>query len=432
MPRLRNATPTYRKHKPSGQAVVTLGGRDHYCGPHGTRASHAEFDRLVGEWLANGRRPLAVAADLTVAELVARFWDHAQAYYRHPDGTPTSEQSGYKLAVGVLVRLYGRTPAADFGPLALDAVRRAMIAKGWARGSINIHVGRIKRLFKWGVSRELVPASVHHGLVTVAGLRAGRSDARETDPVRPVPDATVEQTLPHLSPTVAAMVRLQLLTGARPGEICGLTTADVDRTGEGDSAGVWTIRPAHHKTAHHGHRRTIMVGPQAQAVLLPFLNLADPAAPVFSPAAAEAARLARQHAARVTPATYGNRPGTNRVKRPRKVPGERYDVSSYRRAIAVGCRGAFPPPPPLAREPGESVAAHAARLTDAQRAELADWHRRHSWHPHQLRHTAATAIRRRFGIEAAQHVLGHATLSVTEVYAERNAEAARVVAAAIG
>jgi integrase len=71
-------------------------------------------------------------------------------------------------------------------------------------------------------------------------------------------------------------------------------------------------------------------------------------------------------------------------------------------------------------------------LTDAQRAELSAWNRRHSWHPHQLRHTAATAIRRRFGFEAAQHVLGHATLSMTEICAERNAEAARAVAAAIG
>jgi hypothetical protein len=74
MPRLTNATPSYREHRPSGQAVVTLDGRDHYCGPHGTRPSRAEYDRLIGEWLANGRRPLTTAGDLTVAELVAQFW----------------------------------------------------------------------------------------------------------------------------------------------------------------------------------------------------------------------------------------------------------------------------------------------------------------------------------------------------------------------
>ena len=426
MPKLTRSYPAYTKHRASGQAVVTLDGRDVYLGPHGSRASRAEYDRLIGEWLAAGRRHPA-ATDLTVAELAVRFLEHAQTYYRHPDGTPTSELSAYKLPVGVLVRLYGRTPAADFGPLAMDAVRNAMIAKGWARRSINLHTGRLKRLFKWGVSKEIVPPSVHQALTAVSGLRAGRSAARESDPVRPVPDAAVGSTLPHLSPVVAAMVKLQLLTGARPGEICGLRTTDVDRTGE-----VWTITPARHKTQHHGHARTIHVGPQAQAVLLPFLNAAEPAVPCFSPATAERERRARQHAARVTPAGYGNGPGTNRARRPRKAPGDRYDVGSYRRAIANACRAAFPPPAPLARVAGETVAAHCGRLTADQRVALAAWHREHAWHPHQLRHTAATAIRRRFGIEAAQHVLGHATLSVTEVYAERNAEAARAVAAAIG
>jgi integrase len=81
---------------------------------------------------------------------------------------------------------------------------------------------------------------------------------------------------------------------------------------------------------------------------------------------------------------------------------------------------------------GESIRAWKLRLTGEQRAELRKWHHAHAWHPHQLRHSAATEIRKRFGIEAAQHVLGHATLNVTEIYAEKNSEAARQIAAAIG
>jgi integrase len=427
MPRLTNTTPAYRRHRPSGQAVVTLNGVDHYCGPHGTAASRREYDRIIGEWLAAGRRLPTAAVDLTVSELVARYWTHARAYYRHADGTPTSEQPALRLALGVVVRLYGRQPAAAFGPLALEATRADMIGRGWGRKSINTHVGRVKRLFAWGVAKELVPPSVHHGLTAVAGLRAGRSAARETEAVRPIAAAAVDQTLAHLPPTVAAMVRLQLLTGARPGEVCALTTASVDRDGD-----VWTIRPAHHKTIHHGHGRTIMVGPQARAVLLPYLNLADPAAPVFSPAASEAARRAARTAARVTPAGHGNRVGNNRVARAKRRAGDRYDVAAYRHAIARACDAAFPPPAALDRHAGESRAGWRERLTADQRAELSRWRSDHRWHPHQLRHTAATLIRARFGVEAAQHVLGHATLSATEVYAERTANAARAVAAAIG
>jgi integrase len=428
-PSLTDRPPAYRKHKPSGQAVVTIAGRDVYLGPHGTKTSRADYDRVVGEWLAAGRPSRSAEpgkADLTVAELIVKYWHHAETYYRHPDGTPTSELAAMKLPMAILTRLYGRTPAAEFGPLALAAVRDAMIQKQWGRASINTHAGRLKRIFKWAVSKELIPPSVSHGLSAVAGLRAGRSPARETDPVRHVSDAAVAQTLPFLTSTVAAIVRLQLLTGARPGEICSLRTADIDRT-----ADVWIITPRHHKTAHHGHERKIFVGRRGQDVLNPFLKL-DPDAFLFSPVAAEAESRAKRNAARVTPPTYGNRAGTNRKSKPKRRPGEFYGVCEYRRAIARACDFAFPPPDAIAQRADETAREWRDRLTPEQREDLARWRTDHRWHPHRLRHTAATAIRREFGIEAAQHVLGHASLSVTEIYAEKNSESARAVAAAIG
>ena len=55
MPRLTFAISKHSHHKASGQAVVTLAGRDHYLGPHGTKASRLEYDRLIAEWIAAGR-----------------------------------------------------------------------------------------------------------------------------------------------------------------------------------------------------------------------------------------------------------------------------------------------------------------------------------------------------------------------------------------
>ena len=55
-----------------------------------------------------------------------------------------------------------------------------------------------------------------------------------------------------------------------------------------------------------------------------------------------------------------------------------------------------------------------------------------AWSPGQLRHTAATLIRARYGLEAAQTVLGHAKADVTQVYAERDLARARAVMAEIG
>ena len=104
----------------------------------------------------DGKRPPhppAAAADLTVAELVARNWEHTSTYYRLPGGSHTSERAALRLALGEPVRLYGRQPAASFAQLAFEAVRQAMIAKGWGRSSANNHAGRLKRLFGWAVSK---------------------------------------------------------------------------------------------------------------------------------------------------------------------------------------------------------------------------------------------------------------------------------------
>lgn len=57
MPWSNNHLPKYRKHRSSGHAVVTLNGRDHYIGPHDTKVSMLDYDRLISEWFASGRSP---------------------------------------------------------------------------------------------------------------------------------------------------------------------------------------------------------------------------------------------------------------------------------------------------------------------------------------------------------------------------------------
>ena len=445
MSRLARLAPAYRRHAASGQAVVTLDGRDHYLGTHGTKASKLEYDRLIGEWLANGRR-LATGAtgDTTVVELAAAFMTHARAYYRDPDGTTAREADNYANVlrpVSPLIRLYGRKSAADFGPLALKAIRENMIASGWCRSNINRQIARIRHVFKWGAENELVPASIFHGLTAVSGLRAGRSEAREAEPVRPVADVMVDQTLPCLPPTVAAMVRLQLVTGMRPGEVCAMSTGSIDRTGP-----VWTYRPAQHKTAHHGHAREVALGPQAQEVLRPYLKL-DADAFIFSPSESEARRHEAAHEARLidgTPLSCGNRPGTNVVGRPRRTPGDRYEPGAYARAIERACDDAFPAPAELQRlrVPAHGRKTQATRWETKQewRARLGEdgwkrlqtWRHEHRWHPHQLRHTAATKLRKLYGIEAARLILGHKSAAMTEIYAEADASKAQEIMSKVG
>ena len=376
---MTHRTPSYRLHRPTGRAVVTIAGRDVYLGRHGTAESKAEYDRIIAEWLAGGRgRAARAAADLTVAELMVAYLEFAAGYYRDPDGNPSRELGNVKEALCPLRRLYGHTRAADFGPLALKAVRQTLVEAKLSRSTINHRTGVVKRLFKWAAANELVPPSVHHGLMAVDGLRAGRSAAREPEPVRPVPDAHVAAVLPFLTAPVRAMVEVQALCGARPGEVARMRGYDVDRSGE-----VWVYRPARHKTQGAGKGRAIPLGPRAQAVLAPWLR-DDPAAYMFSPAEGVALRNAEKRAARKSKVPPSQ--AARRKARPRRGPGERFDKDAYRIAIARACDRAGVP----------------------------------RWHPHQLRHAVATKVRASYGLEAAQTLLGHAKADVTQIYAERD------------
>lgn len=393
MPKLNHAVPKYRQHKASGQAIVTLQGKDRYLGPWQSQASRLEYDRLIGEWLAAGRPQThaCTATDITVSELIAAYWKFAQTYYVK-NGKLTGAVPGIKAALRILRQSYGHTRAVDFGPLALKSLQSQMIELGHSRRYINDNVDRIRRAFKWACGEELIPASIHQSLRTVSGLRKGRTDAKETPPVEPVAAAIVDATLAHLSPVLADMVRLQRLTGCRPGEIRMLRPCDVNTDGD-----IWSYSPASHKTEHHGNGRTIFIGPQAKVLLRPYL-LRDHTDYCFSPVDSERDRRARQHAARKTPASVGNRPGTNRKRKPQRTAGSMYSKDSYRRAIQRACKKA-----------GVEC-----------------------WTPNRLRHTAATEIRKQFGLEAAQVVLGHSTADVTQVYAERDLQKAAEIMKKVG
>ena len=129
MPVLKEALPKYRKHKASGQAIVTIQGHDFYLGPWNSKASRVEYDRIIAEYLAAGRQfPMRgqEASDLTVVGMLARYKRFAVGYYKKR-GESTGEWEKVESAFDPLQKLYGRTLVRDFGPLALKAVRQKMI-----------------------------------------------------------------------------------------------------------------------------------------------------------------------------------------------------------------------------------------------------------------------------------------------------------------
>jgi integrase len=170
-----------------------------------------------------------------------------------------------------------------------------------------------------------------------------------------------------------------------------------DLTMKGD---VWEYRPASHKNqwreeSSPTHKRVVQVGPRCQEVVRPFLK-ADLQAYLFSPRESRAAYQAQRAAARKTKRTPSE---LRRKRKPSasRAPASRYTVNSFQQAVRRGCRKAGVPP----------------------------------WTVLEIRHTRATEVRQRYGLEGAAAALGD-RVEAAAIYAERNHQLAQRIAHEIG
>ena len=449
----RKPTTSYLLHRQSGRARAvwtdSAGTRQQKLlpGPFDSTESRTAFARLQLELETAPHLPtVAQRAGVSVNEVLLAFMQWAATHYRTPAGEPTTEIGELKWSLRPVRELYGDTPAAEFGPRALAAVRQHMIGRNWCRSLINRRIDRVKRVFKWAAAEELVPVTVYQALRTLTGLRRGRTEARESEPVKPVDPAHVTATLPFLPAHVRCMVELQRLTGMRPGEVCQLRLCEVDRTSD-----VWVYRPAQHKTAHHGKSRAIHLGPRAQALVIAFLRgnnpppdgfahviLNDPdqrdARLVMADAYQEAGRNRDAELLRDTGRAAVTVGGcvvdpTVTLFSPLRAREERFRAYRQKRKSKVQPsqlvrRKVKPQRVPAAEYPPHTY-AHAVRVA-TRKAHVPHWH------PNQIRHLFATEVRKDHGLEAAQVLLGHSRADVTQVYAERDEQLAATVAAQIG
>lgn len=258
---------------------MRIDGHDHYTGLWGSREAQSRYDQLMAEWLGNGRTlPPPPSQVMTIDRLITAFNIHAQAYYGSsaPGATVrTTEVANFRHAFGPLLTLYRTLPTDAFGPAQLKAVRFRMIEAKWVRNTINSRIKRIRHLFRWGVSESLVASHILESLQAVQALGRGRSEAVESDPITPAPEAHIARTAAKLGTEPRAVISMLLLTGARPGEIVTMTPALIDMAQD-----PWCYRPARHKCAHRGHIREIFLNAEAQAIVRSRLTL-DPTAPVF-------------------------------------------------------------------------------------------------------------------------------------------------------
>lgn len=131
MPRRSDRIPPLKRHKATGQGYALVSGHRYYLGRHGLPETRERYDRFVQEWLANGRDVPVVTDEVTVTELLARYWRHAEKYYRLEDGSPSSEINCLRLALRPLPhRMPGRQARYPDRSRAASAARGKAFRRG--------------------------------------------------------------------------------------------------------------------------------------------------------------------------------------------------------------------------------------------------------------------------------------------------------------
>lgn len=354
--------PVYGFHRTSGQARTTVNGKRVSLGIYGSPESKAEFDKVIANWeAAHAERTPTVNVQLTVSRLAYLFLKHAETEYLR-NGKPTGETANFRQALQSMNHLFHGVRVIDFGPKKLKQLQQQLVKEGLAQQTINGRIRRIRQVFDWGVSEEIVLGRIAQDLHTVAGLRAGRTSAPAPQSKGPVAIADINAVKPFVTKPVWGMIQFMLFTGCRPSECCGMKWSEIDISGK-----VWSYCPKHHKTAHRGKKRVILIGPRGQQVLnsLRELSRSDY---LFDPQAGLEEFL-------------------------RKAYGENAKV----------------------RETGDCYSKHSLNAAVRKACEkVAEDGPINKWSPGQLRKTRATQARQQGDLETAQQVLGHSSKQTTE------------------
>lgn len=392
-------------HKATGQARVLLSGVTHYCGVAGTPEAHARYAELVQKWLADGKRPMrdlptAPQAVVTLRGVFDAFLAHADSTGRYQkNGKPGTHRQRFDALADSIVKVLGNLPVAKLTEALLVRWRDTLEQPGRrgmrTRLGINRLVAMAVLVLRWGKTRGLVPKAVFADLSAIEPLQRGQCGDRPDHgrPRRAVSAEEAEKVAQHACPQVAAMIRLQAMTGMRPSEVCGMRWADIDKTPmAGDATGSWVYRVPTGKTSHHGHATRYVLPPVVQKILEQFPAL--PAAFIFSPAKAMAERRQRLRAARKTPPTGQTH---ERDATADRNYSPRWGTNEYRHAVERAAK-----------------AAKVERFT-----------------PHELRHGFVTWAANTLTIGAAAAAANHRSATTTNRYVHVRHDDALAVAAAM-
>jgi len=380
MPKLTNRLP--RKCRDRNQAFSWHNGKRIYHGIWGTPEAEKSYKRFLAALIENPVQPPQLdTGGMLVSELADAFLDSIESRISK------SEFTLHKYAIGYLAEVYGELAVNEFSPKKLKIVRSQMVKTGTlCRKTVNNYIGKIRRMFAWGVEEEVVSAGISHALKAVKDLRQREEGTFDHPEREAVPEWVIAATLPFMPPTVAAIVQVQWLTGMRPSEVLNMRVGDIDQS-QGNE--LWYYSPKH-KTEEHIGKKPIPLGKPEQRLIAPYLIGKKPTDSVFSPKTAQWERVAEARANRESKRTASQRErDARRSEENAGRVGDFYDHCGYRRAVKYAI---------------EKGNRHGVKIPH--------------WSPYLLRNSAATAIELEHGLDEAQAQLGHTTADMTKRYSK--------------
>ena len=188
--------------------------------------------------------PKATTLTLTVKQL-------ADAYLADAEGRMGQAcLRNYTLFLNALKVSHGDKVAEHLTPEAVEAVSRK---PEWSTTYRAGFIGCILTVYRWAMKAKRIT------LNPVADMKKPPKESRGADAIISREDN--ERLVAHADPMFADFLRLLWMTGSKPGELTGITVEMIRKMNNG-------VMPlTHHKNAHKGKGRTLILSPDAIAIL---------------------------------------------------------------------------------------------------------------------------------------------------------------------
>jgi hypothetical protein len=199
MTRPRNEIPKLRRHTAKNRAFFQFRGKRYYTGRWGSREAEEQYRRLIAEIVLPAQdsdtrtipdAPTLSGDQILVEDLAAEFLE--QVAQRHPPPSREADNIGY--AIKELLEIHATTRVVEFTPRALrtfqahlmrpDRTEGVQGRRVLSRRTLNRRVDSVRKMFRWGVSQELVPLATWQALTTIDGFKHGQFGLKDRPPVK--------------------------------------------------------------------------------------------------------------------------------------------------------------------------------------------------------------------------------------------------------